>query len=172
MICLGERAGGLGKAPGAFRVELHTGPVGQRRLQRTEVGRRRLIGNPFDRPLSQPGDQALMTLWQCWQTGARHQRDGYGNQGSLWRCRCRWFVVRCHSSFPMSHACHPGPKPRYPFGPDGKERGDHTLTRSLNDRPVRDPSPSARTGLATPVRAIHHDPNGRQCHKTSQKAYD
>jgi hypothetical protein len=67
----------------------------------------------------------------------------------------------------MSHACHPGPKPRYPFGPEGKERGDPTLTRSLNDRHFHDPSPSARTGVATPVRAIHHDPNGRQSHKTS-----
>ena len=58
-------------------------------------------------------------------------------------------------------------KPRYPFGPEGKERGDPTLTRSLNDRPHCDPSPSARAGVATPARAIHHDPNGRRCHKTS-----
>ena len=68
--------------------------------------------------------------------------------------RCPMLVIRAE-------------KPRYPFGPEGKERGDHTLTRSLNDRRFRDPSPSARTGVATPVRAIHHDPNGRQSHKTS-----
>ncbi len=61
-------------------------------------------------------------------------------------------------------------QPRYPFGPDGKERGDPTLTRSLNDRQFRDPSPSARSGVATPERASHHDPNGRQSHKTSSFA--
>ena len=60
-------------------------------------------------------------------------------------------------------------KPRYPFGPEGKERGDLTLTRTLDDRRKRDPSPSARAGVATPARVTNHDPNGRGCHKTSVK---
>ena len=61
-ISLGQRASRLGEAPGPFRVELHTGPVGQRRLQCAMIGAGCLIGDPFDRPLSQPGDQRLVAL--------------------------------------------------------------------------------------------------------------
>lgn len=58
-------------------------------------------------------------------------------------------------------------KPRYPFGPEGKEKGNPTLNRSLNDWPFRDPPPFARTGVITPVRSIHRDQNGWQSQKTS-----
>lgn len=49
-IRVGKGAGGLRKAPGPFRVEFDTGPVGQCDLQRTVVGRRRLIGHAFEPP--------------------------------------------------------------------------------------------------------------------------
>ena len=61
-IGLGQSASRLGEAPGALRVELHAGPVGQSRLQRPMVGCGCLIGDPLDRPLSQPGDQRLVAL--------------------------------------------------------------------------------------------------------------
>ncbi|WEF24740.1 MobA/MobL family protein [Paracoccus sp. S3-43] len=52
------------------------------------------------------------------------------HQGSLWRCRCRPFVVGNYPSFPLSYSCHPGPKPWFLSRPVGKERGDHTNRRS------------------------------------------
>ncbi len=52
----------MGEAPGALWVELNAGPVGQSRLQRSMVGCGCLIGDPLDRPLSQPGDQRLVAL--------------------------------------------------------------------------------------------------------------
>ncbi len=50
-IRFGERACGLGKAPGALRVELDAGPVGQCSLKRAVVGGGRLEGDPFNLPL-------------------------------------------------------------------------------------------------------------------------
>jgi hypothetical protein len=61
-IGLGERAGGLSKAPATFRVEFDTGPVAQRDLRRKVAGRRRLIGYPFYWPLPPPGNQGRMAL--------------------------------------------------------------------------------------------------------------
>ena len=61
-IGLGERAGGLGEAPSALGVELDAWPFCQSCLQRAMVGCGCLIGDPFDRPLSQPSDQRLVTL--------------------------------------------------------------------------------------------------------------
>ena len=66
----------------------------------------------------------------------------------------------------LSLACHAGLVPRYPFGPQGKERGDQTLTRSCQTSviTIRPLSPSA--GGDPPM--VNHIPRkpGRR-HKTS-----
>ena len=61
-IGLGERPGGLGEASGTFRVELDAGPIGQRGLQRAVISGGRLVGDPFDLPLPQPGNQRILAL--------------------------------------------------------------------------------------------------------------
>jgi hypothetical protein len=49
-IGFGQRAGGLGKAPGTFRVAFDAGPVGKCSFQRPVTGAGCLIGDPSDRP--------------------------------------------------------------------------------------------------------------------------
>ena len=61
-VGLRECAGGLGEAAGAFRVELDAWQVRHRSLQRTVICPGRLIGDTFDIPLSEPGQQRLVAL--------------------------------------------------------------------------------------------------------------
>lgn len=61
-IGLGDSAGRLSEAPGTFRIELHTGPVGKCSLQRPVVGAGCLIGDPINLPLPEPGDEGFDSL--------------------------------------------------------------------------------------------------------------
>lgn len=58
----GQRAGGLSKAPGTVWVELHARPAGQRSLQLAVIDGGRLVGDPFDRPLSNQAIRGLVAL--------------------------------------------------------------------------------------------------------------
>lgn len=88
-IGLGERAGGLGEAPGALGIELDAWSVGQSCLQRAMIGGGRRIGDPLDRPLPGPCDQRLMALGGVGEPALGAGWVGMANRGSLWRCRCR-----------------------------------------------------------------------------------
>ena len=59
----------------------------------------------------------------------------------------------------LSHACHPGREtPRYPFGPEGKEGDDPTLTRSYLTAMISIPSPSPSAGCNLPM--VNHSAVG------------
>ena len=70
-IRFGERACGLGKAPGALRVELDAGPVGQCGLKRAVVcSSSRFEGDPFNLPLVLAVQSEPCVPWPCWRIGA------------------------------------------------------------------------------------------------------
>src|SRR5690606_20178701 len=67
----------------------------------------------------------------------------------------------------MSHACHPGFVPGYPFGPQGKDGGDPTLARHTIALQIDDPSPATAGAVLAPA-VVHFLPENLHLHKTSR----
>src|SRR5690606_7460733 len=65
----------------------------------------------------------------------------------------------------MSHACHPGFVPGYPFGPQGKDGGDPTLARHTIALQIDDPSPATAGAPQAPA-VFHFLPENLHLHKT------
>src|SRR5690606_8965029 len=73
------------------------------------------------------------------------------------------------SSFSVSHACHPGFAPGYPFGPQGKDGGDPTLARHTIALQIDDPSPATAGAIKAPA-VVHFLPENLHLHKTSRSS--
>jgi hypothetical protein len=106
-IGFGECTRRLRKAPRPFGIELDAGQMCKRDLQRAVVGAGRFIGEPLDLPLPGPGDQRLVTFGRVGELVIDPGRMDMAVQRRFGDVDADGLVDR-RSSFPLSHACHPG----------------------------------------------------------------